>query len=203
MLINSRHFQPTCCSQCSCSAMTSGAGEEPSWRQSEGEVLFEMLDKDKDGFLNQKEARTWLRSLGWCLVDEALDTLLKEAQTEAPRKKDISSPDHKKWVLPELINAADLGQDLCGPHPEALQSAFRALGAQSTCSKDCFKQLATGHEGGLTEADVEDLFALCGVPATQRQAPTSALMSGLVDCICQPKAHLHRGVLGHTRHFLG
>ncbi|CAL1134650.1 unnamed protein product [Cladocopium goreaui] len=124
--------------------MTSGAGEEPSWRQSEGEVLFEMLDKDKDGFLNQKEARTWLRSLGWCLVDEALDTLLKEAQTEAPRKKDISSPDHKKWVLPELINAVDLGQDLCGPHPEALQSAFRALGAQSTCSKDCFKQLATG-----------------------------------------------------------
>ena len=39
---------------------------------------------------------------------------------------------------------------------------------------------------------------LCGVPATQRQAPTSALMSGLVDCICQPKAHLHRGVLGHA-----
>ena len=72
--------------------------------------------------------------------------------------------------------------------------------------QDSFKELATGHEGGLTEADVDDLFSfgpwrawwpamittemvprLCGVSVAQRQAPTSTLMSGLVDCICQPK----------------
>lgn len=115
-------------------------------------------------------------------------------------------------ALAELMQAAELRQELCGPHPEALQSAFRALGASTTCAKaprrgghlgwqEAFKQLATGHEGGLSEADVEDLFALAGVPATQRSVATQSLMKGLTDCICQPKANLHRGVLGQ-RHFL-
>lgn len=160
----------------------------------------EMLDKDKDGYLNQKEARTWLRSLGWCLVDEALDALLKEAAEPQPGSllsDGVACSSSRKWVLAELINAAELGQDLCGPHPEALQSAFKALGAASSCSKDLFKQLATGHDSGLTESDVEDLFSLCGVPVSHRQVPTSTLMRGLVDCICQPKANLHKGVLGH------
>ena len=100
----------------------------------------------------------------------------------------------------ELAQAAEMGQELCGPHPEALFSAFRALGASTTCSKEAFKQLAVGHENGLTEQDVEDLFALAGVPNTQRVA-TRSLMKALTDCICQPKANLHRGVLGQ-RQFL-
>ena len=39
----------------------------------------------------------------------------------------------------------------------------------------------------LVEGTV-DRPRLCGVPVSHRQVPTSTLMRGLVDCICQPKA---------------
>eukprot|EP00438_Fugacium_kawagutii_P029537 Skav210208 [mRNA] locus=scaffold440:9816:31269:- [translate_table: standard] len=122
-------------------------------------------------FFAASTSTVYFQGLGWCLVDEALDTLLREADEAGTGR-----PETAVKVLPELINAADLGQDLCGPHPEAaassvaalswlvrlavqaLQSAFRALGASTNCSKDCPIE-TNGHEGGLTEADIDDLFS--------------------------------------------
>ncbi|CAE7493391.1 unnamed protein product [Symbiodinium necroappetens] len=106
----------------------------------------------------------------------------------------------RKWALPKLLEVADLGEDLCGPNPEALRAAFKTLGSQSSCTKDRLKQLATGHDGGLTEADIDELFALCG--ASSQRVSTDTLVDGLVDCICQPKAHVHKAVLGQSRLFL-
>ncbi|CAE7601169.1 Myl12b [Symbiodinium sp. CCMP2456] len=171
--------------------------EVAPWRRKEGEVLFEMLDRDKDGYLTRKEARNWLRSLGWCLTDVAFDALLEEA---AGVSTEDSSLHRRKWALPKLLEVADLGEDLCGPNPEALRAAFKTLGSQSSCTKDRLKQLATGHDGGLTEADIDELFALCG--ASSQRVSTDMLVDGLVDCICQPKAHVHKAVLGQSRLFL-
>mmetsp|Transcript_35569 Transcript_35569/g.82144 ORF Transcript_35569/g.82144 Transcript_35569/m.82144 type:complete len:189 (-) Transcript_35569:104-670(-) len=176
--------------------------EVTPFRRSEGEALFDMLDRDKDGFLTQKEARNWLRSLGWCLTDAAFNTLLEEAGQADESSKTQEAGSRRRWALPQLLHVADLGEDLCGPHPEVLRGAFKTLGAQSTCSKERFKQLATGHEGGLSESDVDDLFAICGAPSSQRYVPTDVLIDGLVDCICQPKAHVHKNVMGQSRLFL-
>ncbi|CAE7441356.1 Myl12b [Symbiodinium sp. CCMP2592] len=172
------------------------AREVAPWRRKEGEVLFEMLDRDKDGYLTRKEARSWLRSLGWCLTDAAFDALLEEAAGVSTE----DSSHRRKWALAKLLEVADLAEDLCGPNPEALRAAFKTLGSQSSCTKDRLKQLATGHDGGLTEADIDELFALCG--ASSQRVSTDILVDGLVDCICQPKAHVHKAVLGQSRLFL-
>eukprot|EP00931_Biecheleriopsis_adriatica_P063847 TRINITY_DN38741_c0_g1_i1.p1 TRINITY_DN38741_c0_g1~~TRINITY_DN38741_c0_g1_i1.p1 ORF type:complete len:257 (+),score=48.39 TRINITY_DN38741_c0_g1_i1:46-816(+) len=166
--------------------------EEVAWRLQEGEVLFDMLDRDRDGLLSRREARAWLRSLGWCLTDAGLDMLLKE-----------HSGEKSTWALPQLLRVADLGQDLCGPDPEALRDCFQTLGVQGpAASKELFKQLAVGHEGGLTELDVEDLFTLCGVPAMQRSVGLDTLVDGLVGTICQPKVNVHKGAWGSRRLFV-
>ncbi|CAD7956301.1 unnamed protein product [Amoebophrya sp. A120] len=39
-------------------------------------IAFEMLDKDKDNFLDWQDARYWLRCVGWCCTDQELDDIL-------------------------------------------------------------------------------------------------------------------------------
>jgi len=193
--------------RCQDGVPSSVSGEENAWRWSEGRALFDMLDRDHDGCLTQREARTWLRSLGWCLDDEALDTLLEEAALELELESSClqatEPPQRKKrqWALPQLFYVAELGQDLCGPDPEALREALRILGVRGPgSSKERFKQLALGHEGGLTEGDVEDMFQLCGIPSNQKTVGLDPLANGIVDSICNPKVS---GLQGHARRLLG
>ncbi|CAD7941464.1 unnamed protein product [Amoebophrya sp. A25] len=41
-------------------------------------TAFEMLDKNRDGFLNWAEARYWLRCVGWCCTDVRLDIAIQQ-----------------------------------------------------------------------------------------------------------------------------
>jgi len=171
--------------------------EELVWRLQEGQSLFDMLDKDADGFLSQKDARAWLRSLGWCLTDEALNALLEESFIEAEledQSKMLEPPSsardgrRRQFTLSQLHRIADLGQDLCGPDPDSLRSSLQILGLDGpSSSKEHFKKLAVGHEGGLSEADVDELLALCGVPRSQSTLGLEALSNSLIGSICQPK----------------
>mmetsp|Transcript_62176 Transcript_62176/g.140248 ORF Transcript_62176/g.140248 Transcript_62176/m.140248 type:complete len:217 (-) Transcript_62176:76-726(-) len=160
----------------------------------EGHCLFEMLDRDRDGALGRRDARSWLRSLGWCLPDAELDSLLDQAPSApSPQRGNLggNSPSRRgcSWSLPGLLCLADKQRELCGPDPEALLRALRLLagGRGASTARERMRQLATGHEEGLSDADFEELLELCGVAATARSIDVEAMHAAIVDTVCQPR----------------
>lgn len=150
----------------------------------DGKGLFEWLDQDADGELGRLDARTWFRSLGWCLSDEALDAILDQACPASPTLLNAS------WRLSDLMAAADLNVDLCGPDPEALRRSLLVLGgfSQSTNRMRMLTRAATDVEGCLSEHELDLLLDLCGAPLGTKRFEIDSVAESIIEMICQPKA---------------
>mmetsp|Transcript_20252 Transcript_20252/g.56223 ORF Transcript_20252/g.56223 Transcript_20252/m.56223 type:complete len:694 (+) Transcript_20252:126-2207(+) len=173
----------------------------------DGAVLFEILDRDQDGKLGPRDARAWLRSLGWCLDSASINSMLKEVHEEqaavpeggaqGARSGTPSSP-REQWTFPQLLTVADRHRDMCGPDPEAIRKSLQVLaggrnwrGSESNLvSKELLRSRATCFEteGGLSAGDFDELLALCGVSTKAKMIPVDAVVSQIVDTICHPKA---------------
>lgn len=224
----------------------------------EGRSMFEFLDRRDAGCLDRVGARSWLRGLGWCLDDAALDGLLDEALESsevydegcrvislfaseeevaaspctadssvgtprpAPRTPRVARTSSASpavfsaqtpplwrqrdllrsptttaggWPLPRLLGTALRHRNLCGPDLEGLQGALRTLTrGRKAVTKEWLRQVVAEvqSEGGLSEADLEDLFELCGVPTSTKHVNVEAMLQSMVEGICQPKARTAR-----------
>jgi hypothetical protein len=168
----------------------------------DGEVLFAMLDQQRLGELGRRDARKWLRTLGWCLDDAGLDSMLNEAQAAGPCASS-KSKFSARWTFAQLIQLAERYSDLCGPDPEAVHTALRSLSglaesgaAASFVDRATLQANATRFEGegGLTNQDFDDMLALCGIPLTAKTVRLESIVDGMIDTICHPKAQaIHDG----------
>eukprot|EP00929_Paragymnodinium_shiwhaense_P062938 TRINITY_DN31454_c0_g1_i1.p1 TRINITY_DN31454_c0_g1~~TRINITY_DN31454_c0_g1_i1.p1 ORF type:complete len:676 (-),score=150.42 TRINITY_DN31454_c0_g1_i1:76-2103(-) len=148
-------------------------------------------------------------------LDAILETLprshhLKPAQDPIDELLDISSrmdppgdfwappkeepPPQDRWTLDALLSGAQAHRHLCGPDLKALSNSVHMLtrGASSSgpMRKEALKGSLTAyaHEGGLTEAEFDELLELCGVPGMARTVQTDSLLQSVTETICQPRA---------------
>eukprot|EP00450_Noctiluca_scintillans_P012803 CAMPEP_0194495780 /NCGR_PEP_ID=MMETSP0253-20130528/13267_1 /TAXON_ID=2966 /ORGANISM="Noctiluca scintillans" /LENGTH=186 /DNA_ID=CAMNT_0039337093 /DNA_START=89 /DNA_END=646 /DNA_ORIENTATION=- len=163
-------------------------GTEYALHLHDGDVLFDMLDKDHDGFLSRREARIWFRSLGWCLCDEALDEFLNEV-ADHPRER-------QGWELSSLLSVATKHLAVCGPDPRAIRSALHTLmGPRRSFDRDTFRREASRFDLGFTAQDIDHLLDLCAIRPHAPEVLVEAVVDGIVQAICLPKAPQHRSAL--------
>lgn len=173
------------------------AGHEAHLR--DGELLFALLDRDSVGELGRRDARAWLRTLGWCFDDAHLDSILDEARVGnsdlSPRVVSPRNPGGgPRWCLAELMGAAGAHREDCGPDPSAVQAAFRLLAGPMDIGQDASRETLRSQatrfekEGGLSPDDFDELLLLCGVPLTAKKVPLDSVVATMVETICHPKA---------------
>lgn len=178
-------------------------------QRQEGQTLFAALDRKRMGILTRREARTWLRGLGWCLNEVRLDALLDGEGDPESKTQGAKTPSSSRgfWTLEDLLAIAERHRHVCGPDPEVIQASLRTLAGRGRriATKDHLRQtvaetlaaVARDGAGGdgaplLTEADLEEMMDICGVPATARALDMEALTNLIVEMICQPKVPCHR-----------
>ena len=72
------------------------------------DIAFEMLDRDRDGFLNRRDARYWMRCIGFCLSDQELDKMLNLSLSTFGGRESMFS-------FRRLSAVADSGRSRRGP----------------------------------------------------------------------------------------
>mmetsp|Transcript_62602 Transcript_62602/g.116448 ORF Transcript_62602/g.116448 Transcript_62602/m.116448 type:complete len:229 (-) Transcript_62602:48-734(-) len=178
----------------------------------DGEVLFEMLDKNKDGVLDRRQARAWFRGLGWCLDNSSLDGILDEAVTSPPEEGYASTSragctferppgdlEPRPWQLPQLLDAAERYLELCGPDPESVKRALLTLSRQrGQVKKRWLRHNSTSEPEILSQDDFDQLMALCGVTPGEELVDVNTLTQAIVDTICHPSPHPGWSSVGNT-----
>eukprot|EP00746_Dinoflagellata_sp_MGD_P163125 gnl/MRDRNA2_/MRDRNA2_91006_c0_seq1.p1 gnl/MRDRNA2_/MRDRNA2_91006_c0~~gnl/MRDRNA2_/MRDRNA2_91006_c0_seq1.p1 ORF type:complete len:204 (-),score=47.11 gnl/MRDRNA2_/MRDRNA2_91006_c0_seq1:215-826(-) len=146
-------------------------------------IAFEMLDKDRDGMLSRRDGRAWLRCVGWCLSDEALDTLLDSVP---PRGAGAGGT--RGWTLDRLCQVAEQHEASRGPDVEGLRRALRILaGRTSKMNKETFREY-TSLDNIFSEADFTELMDLCGVASTAKFVDVDTLANAMAEKIINPPA---------------
>jgi len=175
------------------SSSTSISAKSGTAHANDGKGLFEWLDQDGDGVLGRDEARVWFRSLGWCLSDSALDSILDQAYTG-------NATPPTTWRLNELMAAADLHTDICGPDPEAVRRSLLVLSGfrHSTSHSQLSGRAQHDAEGCLSELELEHLLELCGAPLGTKNVEVDSLANSIIETICQPKALPFRAMSSGT-----
>lgn len=146
-------------------------------------IAFEMLDKDRDGLLSRRDGRAWLRCVGWCLPDDALDSLLDSVP---PRGAGAGGT--RGWTLDRLCQIADQHEASRGPDVEGLRKALRILaGRTSKMNKETFREY-TALDNIFSEQDFNELMDICGVHSTTKFVDVDVLANAMADKIVNPPA---------------
>jgi len=114
------------------------------------------------------------------------------AQSPQTWRRDLlrSPPTTGGWPLPRLLGSALRHRNLCGPDLGSLQSALRLLArGESVLSKDWLREVVAEvqSETGFTEADLEELLEVCGIPSTAKDMKVDTVLQKMLEGICQPK----------------
>ena len=107
----------------------------------EHKLAFDMLDKRRDGFLTQPDARVWLRTQGCCLCDEDMDRYI------------LSRVQNGKFTLIELSKLSSFAIPGMAPDSEKLKHAIETVARSSDVTVTDLR--ARLLDNGMTAAEFE------------------------------------------------
>lgn len=170
---------------------------------------FEMLDTQKAGSLERKEARMFLRCVGWVLSDQMLDRML-DGETPATPRQDAPVPrmnQMRAFTYRQLKEVVLKNQERQNGSIEDMEDALRLLTRADEGDKmdkslvlDIVKDITEVRkmgDGSLSPQEVNMLLALIGADE-EDVLNVSDVAAGLYNAICDPPSVLDLSRHGHT-----
>lgn len=171
---------------------------------------FQMLDTKQAGILERKEARMFLRCVGWVISDQLLDRMLDGEtpnQTQEEGRHVPRPPRPKTYTYRQMKDIVVKNQDRQNGSVEDMEDALRLLTPanegdrlQKSTILDIVKEMSEVRKMGdesLTPQEVQMLLALIG-NEDEDVLNQNDVASGLYRAICDPPSVLELSNHGHT-----